>query len=69
MTGMYRSTSEVCLVERRGRGGLHADVTDCDDDIVADGAVLADLQLADEHLCGREKRVKREDASWPEPRR
>ena len=69
MTGMYRSTSEVCLVERRGRRGLHADVTDCDDDIVADGAVLADLQLADEHLRGREKRVKREGASWPASRR
>lgn len=54
MTGMYRSTREVCLVERRGDQKLHADVANRDDDVVANSAVLADLQLADEHLGDRE---------------
>lgn len=55
MTGMYRSTREVCLVERRGDQKLHADVANRDDDVVANSAVLADLQLADEHLGDREE--------------
>ena len=55
MTGIYRSTREVCLVERRRNQKLHADVANRDDDVVANGAVLADLQLANEHLGDREE--------------